>query len=77
MTRETYWEEVMAKVHYSAFDGGRQFSSMRTLVLASNASITLSHTHFIFAQAGGDPRSTIACTIACRAPRPSRGQATA
>ena len=54
VTRETYWEEVMAKVHYSAFDGGRQFSSMRTLVLASNASITLSHTHFIFAQAGGD-----------------------
>ena len=54
VTRETHWEKVMAKVHYSAFDGGRHLSSMRTLVLASNASITLSHTHFIYAHADDD-----------------------
>ena len=53
-TRETYWESVRAKVHYSAFDGGHQLSSMRALTLATNASITLSHTHFIFVHAAAD-----------------------
>jgi hypothetical protein len=51
-TRQTYWEPVIAKAHYSYFDGGYQLSPMRTLWLERNIShITLSHTHFIYVYA--------------------------
>jgi len=54
-TRRALWQPVLAKAHYSLLDGAQQLSPMRRLVLGANvsASLTLSHTHFIFARKGG------------------------
>ena len=55
-TRKPFFEPVLAKAHYSFWDGGRRLSPMRTLELEAEpggnttvcTSITLSHTHFIY-----------------------------
>jgi len=72
LTRKPYFEPVLAKAHYSFFDGGYQLSPMRTLWLEDlerdraqdgwkatsfSHSITLSHTHFIYVLQG-DAAST-------------------